>query len=226
MEERGSSRPSTLSPSRLFRPKSARARPGPGQSGPQPCCPAVPLQGQGTPTLPTTVPAGFPFQAHPSMWRGSMPCGSVPSKPPSLWPWSPLTRPLSLHPSQDSALLWHNCHHQHWSKCGSKVHTQTLGGKTSGEKELIETEDGGGATSVRSNFWTTVWPLRLCTVPAFLKAESILLNPMRSIPAPKRSHTAPGPHTMLTAANAGLGKVTDKGANEQRDRFQWYCPET
>lgn len=128
-------------PPRLFGPVRTTAvlSDGPGQApGTTPLRPPPSLQAQ------------FWAPRSKGTWRG-VDASAPPNLP--LWPWSPRTGP-SLHPSQDSLSSGTTVTFDTGVERGSSMLTPPEE-RPAGEKEPRRLKDGGGRTSVRSNFWST-----------------------------------------------------------------------
>lgn len=194
-----------LCPSPSFRAKQSA---GPGQSGPQPCCPTSWAGAGHRHPPPAAVTAGSvlgsAFQGH--VEGGRCQC---PSKPPSLWPWSPLTCP-SLHPSQDSLSSGTTATIDTGVKCGSPVNAHTPGGKPRWGERTPEAKGRRRNAFCGEQLLDHAWPLRSRVAPLLLR-QSPFCETLCALFPPPKGHQTPRASHCAYPANAGLGRRQRRG---------------
>lgn len=122
-------------------------------------------------------------------------CPSAMSPPnrPRYGHWGPLTRTVSLDPSQGLAVLWAPPGtHQHGSELLLQCQYQNPWEKEPATEEPQRQTGDTESTSGDSNFRTRCWPLGLCFC-LLLKAEPVLFNPYTLYPPNKGPTNPKGP---------------------------------
>lgn len=203
LKEKGSSKGKHCAPPRLFGPNRApgpasqdhsRAvrRPGPGHRHPPPAA------------VTAGSVLGSAFQGH--VEGGRCQC---PSKPPSLWPWSPLTCP-SLHPSQDSLSSGTTATIDTGVKCGSPVNAHTPGGKPRWGERTPEAKGRRRNAFCGEQLLDHAWPLRSRVAPLLLR-QSPFCETLCALFPPPKGHQTPRASHCAYPANAGLGRRQRRG---------------